>query len=103
MRYVPLLVCAAAAAITACSSGIKVRSTVAPDASFSGLSSYYVLTPPVRSAKIHPRSEYDSALFGITTEQLAADAAKWTYTGGAPAETTATMIQSRTCAPSPVS
>lgn len=74
MRNVPLLVCAAAAAITACSSGIKVRSTVAPDASFSGLSSYYVLTPPVRSAKAPALPASDPMLNNsITNQQLRRD------------------------------
>jgi hypothetical protein len=75
MRHAPLLVCAAAAvAITACSPGIKVRSTVAPDANFSALSTFSVLTPPVRRADAPKLPASDPMLVNsITNQQLRQD------------------------------
>jgi hypothetical protein len=72
VREASLLICAAAAvALGACSPGIKVRSTVAPDANFSGLSTFRVLTPPVRRAHAPSLPASDPMLNNsITNQQL---------------------------------
>jgi hypothetical protein len=43
-----LVLLAGAAALVSCGSGIRVRTEVAPQASFAGLARFRVLTPPVR-------------------------------------------------------
>jgi hypothetical protein len=65
-------------AITGCSrSGIQVRTTVEPGANLSGLRSFYVLTPPSRSANATPLSTNDPMLENsITNNQLRSDLAQ---------------------------
>jgi hypothetical protein len=63
-------------AIAACSSGPKlnVRTTVEPGANLSGLHTFYVLTPPTRSANATPLSANDPMLENsITNNALRAD------------------------------
>jgi hypothetical protein len=75
MRNTQLLLCAAAvAAISACSSGIRVRSTVSPQADLAGLHSYFVLTPPMRRADAPTLPSSDPMLDNsITNRQLRQD------------------------------
>jgi hypothetical protein len=75
MRSTLLLVAGVVAtAITGCSSGIKVRTTEEPGANLAGLRTFYVLTPPPRSADATPLAVNDPMLNNsITNSQLRAD------------------------------
>ena len=48
MRHTVLIAAGAVIALTACSSGIKVRTSVAPDADLAGLHTFRVLSAPAR-------------------------------------------------------
>jgi hypothetical protein len=80
MRSTLLLVAGVAVtALAGCRSGngLKVRTTVEPGADLSGLHSFYVLTPPVRSANASPLSSNDPMLENsITNNQLRSDLAQ---------------------------
>jgi hypothetical protein len=66
-----------ATAITGCGNPIKVRTTVEPGANLAGLHTFYVLTPPGRSADATPLSADDPMLNNsITNDRLRADLAQ---------------------------
>ena len=79
MRSTLLFVAGAVvAAISGCSSGgPTVRTTVEPGANLNGLHTFYVLTPPTRSANATPLSTNDPMLENsITNNQLRGDLAQ---------------------------
>ena len=77
MRSTLLLVCAIAAAITGCSRGVQVRTTVEPGASLAGLHTFYVLTPPTRRVDAVALSTNDPMLENsITNRALRNDLAQ---------------------------
>ena len=60
-----------------CSSGVRVRTTVAPDANLSGLHTFRVLGPPQRRTSAPPLSENDPMLDNsITNRELRDDLVK---------------------------
>jgi hypothetical protein len=87
MRSTILLTTLTAAVVLASascsSSGVKVRTAVEPGASVTGLRTFYVLTPPVRSANAAPLSVNDPMLENsITNTRLRADLAEAFETKG---------------------
>jgi hypothetical protein len=80
MRSTYLLVAGAVvAAITACSSGskLKVRTTTEPGVNLTALHTFYVLRPPTRSANARPLSANDPMLDNsITNNELRSDLAQ---------------------------
>jgi hypothetical protein len=81
MRSTTLLTTITAAfaltSVSCSSSGVKVRTTVEPGATLTGLRTFYVLTPPTRSANATPLSANDPMLENsITNNRLRADLAQ---------------------------
>jgi hypothetical protein len=61
-------------AIIGCASGVQVRTAVEPNANLAGLHSFYVLTPPARSANAAPLAANDPMLDNsITNRALRGD------------------------------
>jgi Domain of unknown function (DUF4136) len=79
MRSTLLLGAVIAAAITGCSSGggVQVRTSVDPDANLAALHTFYVLTPPARTANADPLPATDPMLDNsITNKALRGDLAQ---------------------------
>jgi hypothetical protein len=63
--------------VSCSSSGVKVRTAVEPGTTLTGLRTFYVLTPPTRSANAAPLSTNDPMLDNsITNSRLRADLAQ---------------------------
>ena len=61
-------------AIVGCASGVQVRTAVEPSADLAGLRTFYVLTPPARSANATPLAANDAMLDNsITNRALRGD------------------------------
>lgn len=83
MRSTILLGAVIGTAIIGCSSGVQVRTSVAPDADLAGLRTFYVLTAPGRSVNAAPLSANDPMLDNsITNRALKGDLAAALETRG---------------------
>lgn len=84
MRSIPLLGAFVGMGIIGCSSGgVQVRTSVEPNADLAALRTFYVLTPPTRSANATPLAADDPMLDNsITNKALRGDLAQSLETRG---------------------